>query len=104
MQSGLAIIATGFSQNGRRTGAYGARPSSVSQLLPVTDCEETEYHGLGGIRASLIGFCQSINLLGGIEVEIKLTAQEISQTVLQKPEDVFKVFLRCLAVAQNVPW
>ena len=33
----------------------GARPSSVSRLLPITDCEETEYHGLRGasVRVSL---------------------------------------------------
>jgi len=43
-----------FSKKGAARGMCGARPSSVFQLVLVTDCEETEYHGRGvSMRVSL---------------------------------------------------
>jgi len=54
------LIWSYFLKKGAARGLRGARPSSAFQLLPVADCEETEYHGRGGIRARLAGFLISL--------------------------------------------
>ena len=54
--SGVVVIAVLILKKGAARGLRGARPSSASQQTLVADCEETEYHGRGYVRASLIGF------------------------------------------------